>query len=120
WMGDGDVHAVGIIIADVLPIHWARAERDAAIGDELLKFERFELFRIRRHHLLHAGQALREADEDEPVGDLLIDGFEAERARIEPFEALPFRRTGEAAVELVAPSVIWADKAMAARAACFG
>src|SRR5258706_11543603 len=115
-MGDRDVHAIGIIVADILPVHRAWAKRDAPVGNEVFEFAGGEFIGVGRRHVRDARQAAFEAHEDEAVGDFLIDGLEAESLRIEAFEALPFRRPGEGAVELIAPGVIGADEALSARA----
>ena len=113
-MRDRDVHAVGIVVGDVLPVHLARAQRDAALGDELFHAIGRELFGVGRHHLSHARQAGLEADEDEAGKISCSSATRPWLVDVEALNDFALRHADQLAVELVAPRVIRADDAVAA------
>ena len=52
-MRDRNVETIGIIVADIFPVHRARTQGDAAEGLQFFKFVRRYLIFIGRHHLGH-------------------------------------------------------------------
>ncbi len=110
-MSDGDVQAVGIIVGDVLPVDPARAERDAALGAEVLEAVGFDLGEVGGHHLRDGRAAvILEADEDEALENLDIDLGQAELVLVERGIGALEGQAGQLAVEAVGPGVIGADQ----------
>ena len=105
-MRDRDVHAVGIIVGDVLPIDLARPQRHATLRYELLHSIRGELFGIRRRHLAHARRAGLEAHEHEAHEDFLLQRDESAALHVETAERSALRNADQLAFERVAPMVI--------------
>jgi hypothetical protein len=105
-MRDRDVHAVGIIVGDVLPIDLARPQRHATLRNELLHPVRGELFRIRRRHLAHARRAGLEAHEHEAHEDFLLQRDQSAVLHVETAERGSLRDADQLAFERVAPVVI--------------
>ena len=84
-MRDGNVQSVGVVVADVFPVHRTRAQGDAPVGYELFQFERRQLPGVGRHHGGDVGQTLLQAHENEPEGDLLIDRPQRQGVGIQVF-----------------------------------
>ena len=57
-MSDGDVEPVGIVIADILPVHLARTQGDAAQDFQFLEAVGRHHRLVRRHLLRHRGTAV--------------------------------------------------------------
>src|SRR5262245_18638292 len=110
-MCNGDVHEVGIIVTDVLPIDAPWTERHPGVRDQLFELVGGKFVSVRRHHFCNARKAGLESDENESVPDFLLDRRKACGARIELLEALPFGRAAQHTVEAVAPGVIGTDEA---------
>ncbi len=72
-MSHGDVPAIGIVVADGLPINCQGAERRAAGGLQRFEVVRFKFVRIGCRHLGQAGSAALQAYEDEAFENLQLD-----------------------------------------------
>ena len=96
-MRDIDVQRIGIIVGDLLPVHIARTQRDAAERHQLLHTVGGDLVLVRRHHLGDRRAVAGKAHEDEAVIDLVLDRLEAALGRIEPHEGVAERNAGELA-----------------------
>ncbi len=116
-MADGDVQAVGVVVADVLPVHGPRPQRHPPLRNQLLEAVGLQLGGVGPHHLGDAGQAGFQPHEDEAEEDLQLQRRQAVAIEVEVLESLPARRRLQGAVQPVAPGVVGADHAMAAVAA---
>jgi hypothetical protein len=113
-MRDGDVHAVGIIVGDVLPVHLARPQGDSTLRNQLLHAIRRELVRVWRRHLPHARQARLEAHEHEAHENFLLERHQAAALHVETVERSALRHADQLAFERVTPVVIWTGDELAA------
>src|SRR5581483_904200 len=114
-MGDGNVQAVGVVVADVLPVDAAGPQRHPALRHELLEPVGLELIDIGGRHLADARErrrALRgapaEAHEDEAHEHFLIERHQAVALAVESLEVIALRHGEQAPVETVCPGVIGA------------
>ena len=115
-MRDRNVHAVGVVVGDVLPVDRARTQGHASLRHEFLHSIGGELIDVRRSHLAHARQAGFEAHEHEAHEDFLLERREAVLRCIEVAERLAMRHADEPTVERIGPRVIRAGDAPAAAA----
>ena len=115
-MRHGDVQAVGVVVADVLPVHLPRPQRHSSLRDELLHTIERHFVRVGRGHLAHAGEAGLEPHENEPHEYFEIEGSETVTGSIESRERLPVGHSDQAAVECVGPGVVRTGNAAPAMA----
>ena len=109
----------GIVVGDVLPVHGARAQRDAPERHHIFHPVGGDLAFIGCHHLGDRRPVAGQTDEDEAVIDLALHRLEAVLRRIETDERVAERDAHEAAAQIVAPGVIAAvqpHRAVAGRA----
>src|SRR3546814_2767262 len=110
-MRDRNVQPVGIIVAHVLPVYLARAQRDAAQRLEFAEAIGRDHGFVRRHHRGHRSPAIiLEPYEDKAAPDLHLDRREACLTAIQRGVAGAVGYAGESPVTLVGPGVIGADR----------
>ena len=69
-----NVKAIGIIVADIFPVHIARSHRDTAQRPKFFKTIGCDLMFIRRHHVGNRRAAAFQADKNKAVPDFHFDG----------------------------------------------
>src|SRR3546814_13228633 len=106
--------SVRIIVADILPVDVARAERDAAERAEFLETIGRDHRLIRRHHARDRGSAvIGEPDEPEAAPPLGFDRRQPRAPLVERRIALRLGDAGETAVQLLDPGVCGDDELFA-------
>ena len=105
-MRDVDVHAIGVVVGNVLPVDGSRAQRHATLRNELLHSIRGDLIEVRRRHLLHARQPGLEAHEDEPHEDFLLERHQPMVLGMSSRGTFAVRHADQLAIEAVSPRVI--------------
>ncbi len=109
-MRDGNVQAIGIIIADIFPVHLARPHGDAAKCLEFFKTVGRDLVFIRRHHFGHRRPAAFETNENEPAPDFHVDMDKASLVFVERWVRCAVWHTRQAAIKVIGPCMIGADQ----------
>ncbi len=115
-VGHRDVQAVGVVVADVLPVDLARAQRDATEGAQVFEAVRRDHCFVRRHHLGHRGAFVAQADEHETAPDLEAHRSEPVTGLVETRVTRAVGDARERAIEIVGPGMIGAHQPFRAAA----
>ena len=110
-MGDRNMQAVGIIVADILPVHRTRAQRDAAQRAQFGKAIGRDLVDIGRHHLRHRRSAvILQPDEQEAVEILDLDRDKSMPGPVEIAIAARHWQARQATVQTIGPGMVGTDQ----------
>lgn len=114
-VGNGDVQAVRIIVADILPVHIARAQRDAPQCAEFRETIGFDHRFIGRHHRGDRRAAVvLQPHEPEAAPLFEADGNKPRLPLVERGIARRIGNARESPVEFVGPGVIGANELLRA------
>ncbi len=113
---DRDVESVGIIVANIFPVHVTRSQSDAAEGFQFFEFIRRNLIFIGRHHLGHGGSATLQPDKNETAPDFHVDGNQPCLILVQGGIGSTVRNARQAAIQIIGPRMIGAHKLFRAAA----
>ena len=98
-MRHGDVQAIGIVVADGLPVGGPGSQRHAAGGLQRFEAVGFELVGVGCHHLGHRRPTARQPYEDKALEDLQLDRRQAPFAQTQVRIGLTHGNADEPAFE---------------------
>jgi hypothetical protein len=112
-MSHGDVQAIGIVVADGLPVDGPGSKRHAAGGLERFEVVGFEFVGVGCHHLGQPGPAGLQPYEDEALEHLQLDRRQAPFVQAQVRISLAQGYADEPAFQVVGPGVVGTDDAAA-------
>ena len=110
------MQAIGIIVADIFPVHSARSHRHTAKRPEFFKTIGRDLVFIRRHHVGNRRAAAFQTDKDKTAPDFHVDGDKARFVLVQSGVGRAVRNTRQAAIKIIGPGMIRAHKFLGASA----